>query len=157
MTLTPPLSLSVADFYSFLWPSGHPPCPSLYLTPNTSWSSLLPSSLPPSAFYYHSIPHSRFKHPSLCPPSCLASLTLWNVAWTSCILWLITTCKWIHMVHVLLGQGISLLPELFWPGQKQNEFQMYLHTICTYILYFSPQNWTYLKANVILNKSKVLG
>ena len=45
----------------------------------------------------------RLKHPSLGSLFYLASLYVWIVAWLSCILWLISTYKWVHTMHVLLG------------------------------------------------------
>ena len=42
----------------------------------------------------------RFKHPPLCLPCYLASLGLWIVVWVSCTLWLISTYKWLHTMHV---------------------------------------------------------
>jgi hypothetical protein len=44
----------------------------------------------------------RFKHDHLWLPFCLASLGLWSVAWVTCILWLISTNKWVDIRHILL-------------------------------------------------------
>jgi hypothetical protein len=48
---------------------------------------------------------TRFKHSHFYLPSCLGSLVLWSVAWISFILWLISTYKWVHTMHILLGLG----------------------------------------------------
>jgi hypothetical protein len=47
----------------------------------------------------------RFKHLQLGPPCYLASLGLWIIAWVYYTLWLISTYRWVHIMHVFPGLG----------------------------------------------------
>jgi hypothetical protein len=81
--------------------------------PLHTWSGTLPLSC---LFLFHLVPSINipimtffsafyvwFKHPHLGITSSLAPLCLWIVTCVSCILWLISTYKWVHTMHVLLG------------------------------------------------------
>jgi hypothetical protein len=91
---------SVADSIHF---HGHPditPAPPHtwpFIPPLVSWSTPPLSPLPPSASQNYSIPSSQ-RGSSVCHLSCTAFLGLWSVAWVSCILWLMSTYKWIHTI-----------------------------------------------------------
>ena len=62
---------------------------------------------------FHSYFQVKLKHPRLCPSSCPASLSLLTVAWTSWILWLLSTFKWIHKIYIILGLGYITQDDIF--------------------------------------------
>jgi hypothetical protein len=46
---------------------------------------------------------SEIQASSLVPSFLFSFFGLWSVAWVSCILWLISTYSWVHIMHVPLG------------------------------------------------------
>jgi hypothetical protein len=91
-------------------------CESFHVFPMTVWWNLSESRLCWDPVCKHNSPtflHGpqiailfpilrKIKASSLGPSLLFAFLSLWLVAWLTCTLWLISTCMWVHTMHVPL-------------------------------------------------------